>query len=131
MAIHNFEISATTAAANVETLTTTPNMAPKSEPLGYVDTVKMASGHSVDRGFPVAVWEWGFIPADLFNALRVICPGPSANVYIRTLSEDYSTYAYYTGIMNFPRKDTYEYRSGNRQPFRIEFTHLVSYTPST
>jgi hypothetical protein len=107
-------------------------MAPASEFLPYAEMVQMASGASVGRGFPVAIWKWeGTMRSDLFAALRAICPGASADVYIRTLLADYSTYAYYTAKMQWPALDSYEQKATRRQGVIIRFTHLVSYTPST
>ena len=130
MSINSFEIGTTYAGrVNVETLTTAQNMSPASTPFAYAESVQMASGVSVGRGHPSTKWSWGFLPADLFAALRVICPGASASVIIRTLAEDYTTYGYYSAIMQWPALDSYEFRAGKRQPFEITFTNLVSYTP--
>lgn len=130
MAIRSFEIGTTYAGmVNVETLTADPNMSPNSTFLPYSATVQMASGIVVGRGFPLATWSWGYIETDLFAALRVICPGASATVFIRTLKEDFSTYGYYTGRMIWPDLNSYEFRAGKRMPFRVQFDRLVVYTP--
>jgi hypothetical protein len=126
----SFEIGTTYAGrVNVETLSASVNMAPRSLYKPYAESVVMASGKSVGRGSPSAIWSWGYVPADMFAALRILCPGASASMYIRTLIADYATYAYYTCIMTWPAIDSYEYRAGVYQPFSIEFSKLVSYTP--
>ncbi len=131
MSIFSFEIGTTYAGrVNVETLTTTQNMAPKTKPLPlYAESIMMASGKSVGRGAIAAVWTWGFIPQDLFTALRVLCPGASAPMFIRTLGADYATYGYYTCQMTWPPLDSYEYRSGVYQPFELTFNRCLVYTP--
>ena len=131
MAIHSFEIGTTYAGrVNVETLSTThPNMAPRSQFLAYAETATLSNTSKVGRGSPIAVWSWGFVPADMFAALRALCPGASAAMYIRTLQADYATYAYYTAIMQWPELDSYEYRAGIYQPFELRFASLASYTP--
>jgi len=128
--IQSFEIGATSTLANVESLSSThPNMAPRSKFLAYAETAGMASGLAVGRGNISAIWQWGFIPADMFAALRVICPGASASVYIRTMLADYSTYGYYTAKMIWPALDSYEYRAGVYQPFELTFQRCTVFTP--
>jgi hypothetical protein len=129
---HSFEIGTTYGGmVNIESLTTVPNMAVRSKFLPYQEAAQMGSGVVVARGSPAAIWEWGEIYTAQFNSLRTLCPGGSAAMYIRTLKDDYSTYAYYTGIMIWPPLDSYERNAKGYQPFSLTFTHLVSYTPST
>ena len=130
MSVMSFEIGTTYAGrVNVETLTTTPNMAPASKFFDYAESVQMASSVAVGRGNIYMLWDWGWIPADLFAALRVICPGASAAVYIRTLKADYTTYAYYQARMLWPELDSYEYKAGIYRPFGLKFDRGVLYTP--
>lgn len=128
--LYNFEVGLTYAGrVNVESLSKRPCMAPKSKPITYPDIVTMASGRQVGRGFPTTTWDWGDIRADMFANFRAICPGPTADVIIRTLAEDYSTYGYYSAKMIWPAQDSYEYRSGVYRPFSLAFTHMLVYTP--
>lgn len=130
MAIMSFEIGTTYAGlANVETFTTIPNMAPASKFFDYSESVPTGDGGRATRGAPSAVWTWGYIPDEMFNSLRALCPGGSAAMYIRTLQDDYSTYAYYTCQMIWPELTEYEYRSGKYQTFSIRFQRLVAYVP--
>ena len=131
MSIMSFEIGTTYAGrVNVETLTTTVNMAPKTDPLPlYAESIEMASGKSVGRGSITVKWTWGYIPQDLFTALRVICPGASAAIFIRTLLADYATYGYFTANMTWPALDSYDHRKDIYQPFELAFTRCVVYTP--
>jgi hypothetical protein len=131
MSIQSFEIGTTYAGrVNVETLSATPGYSPQSQFLPYQESVMTASGVSLGRGFPSAKWSWlGVIQPDMFAALRAICPGASASVIIRTLKDDYTTYAYYSGAMTWPALDSYDQLAGRRRTFEITFTKLVSFTP--
>ena len=132
MAIHSFEIGATYGSrVNVETLSTTPGMSPRSQFIPYGETLETLDRSRSTRGAATAIWTWGFMPADMFAALRLICTGASTTVNIRTLQEDYSTYAYYDCTMVWPEPDSYEYRGGLYQPFELRFEGLALYTPST
>ena len=130
MSIASFEIGTTyVLRVNIETLSTTPAMFPASDPVPYQESVVMASGISVGRGQPSTTWSWGYIPADLFAALRVICPGASVAVIIRTLKEDYATYGYYSAIMTWPALDSYDQLAKRRRTFSVVFSKLAVYTP--
>jgi hypothetical protein len=128
--LYSYEIGTTYAGrANIESLSAVPLMATRSKFLAYAEPVQMASGVSVGRGFPIAIWQFAYIYLDFHAALRIICPGASKAVTIRTLKADYSTYGYYTGIMHWPALDTYEYKDKKYSTFELRFTHLVVYTP--
>ena len=131
MSILSFEIGATYAGrVNVETLTTVPNMGPASEFYDYSETLPTGDGLQTSRGFPYAVWKWdGFMPTALFNALRGYCPGASATVIIRTLQDDYSTYAYYTAKMIWPELSSYQRNAKGYTSVIIRFNNLVAYSP--
>jgi hypothetical protein len=136
MTVQFFEIGTSYATrVNVETLTNqAPNMSPAVLYMAYREALPVGDNGRKAIGAPYFVWSWGFIYADMFTALRVICPGASANVYIRTRlesgDEDNSgVYAYYQAKMVWPELDSYEYRAGAYQPFQLLFTNLVAYTP--
>jgi len=130
MSVMSYEIGTTYAGCvNVETLSKRPNMSPTSKPPFYPDIVTMASGVIVSRGFLQIPWYFGFMPKDMFTAFRVICPAQSKAVFIRSLSEDYTTYLYYTAIMQWPELQGIEYLAGKRQDLTILFAHALVYTP--
>jgi hypothetical protein len=120
---------------NVETLSDTPNMAPAARYLEYSDVVRTGDGGAFGRGSPVIEWAWAsFMPADLFDELRQICPGASADVMIRTRTErggetDTDDYTYYECFMLWPELSSYEYRAGKYLGVVITFTKLVEYDP--
>jgi hypothetical protein len=131
MAISTFEIGTTYAGrANVETLTTQPVMFPRADFFAYSETVPMIDGGAAVRGWPYATWTWsGAMQADLYNALRAICPNGSASVIIRTTGADYATFGYYSAVMVWPALDSYEQREGAYIGLTIRFNKLVTYTP--
>jgi hypothetical protein len=129
MSIDSFEIGTTYAGrVNVETLTTMPVMSPRSKFYDYSETVKISDGSVVSRGKPYATWEWGMMPEDLYEALRAICPGASASVVIRTLQDDYTTYAYYNATMIWPDLTDVEFVSGRYKTVIIRFENLTAYS---
>lgn len=135
MPVHNYEIGATYAGrVNVETLTTQKeNMAPKSRYFPYAETVQTGARTAVSRGGPFVTWSWGFLYADMYNALRLICPGASASVIIRTLGEDGQTYGYYSADMIWPAPDAFEWvaltKGQGYRPFELRFENITVYTP--
>ncbi len=119
---------------NVETLSATPNMGPGSNGQGahvipYSELIQTSARTYVTRGAPYVDWYWGFMPLDLYNALRVICPGASASVFIDTLKEDMTTYEHYSGTMVWPDATALEYRGGRYQNVTIRIQNLVVYVP--
>jgi len=45
---------------------------------------KLSNGHTTGLGYPVVTWTFRALSADQREALRDFCPGLSADVYIRT-----------------------------------------------
>jgi len=128
----SFEIGTTYAnRVNVETLTTAPNMGPASEFYDYSEVLPTGDGGRTSRGKPYAIWKWeGFMPTAMFNAFRTTyCTGASSSVVIRTLQDDYATYAYYTCTMIWPALDSYEHTAKGYKGVIIRFENLVLYTP--
>jgi hypothetical protein len=131
--ISTFEIGTTYAGrVNVETLTSVaPDMFPIARLVPYQETLRTLDLSDTTRGAPFITWSFGYIYTDMFNALRVICPGASANVIIRSTAEDNTTFGYYSAIMRWPEPDSYEYKGGRGiwQPFNIRFDGVTTYTP--
>src|SRR5512140_1084937 len=128
MPTHNFEICvAGGSLVNVETYTTVPNMAPRSAFYPFGETVAAVDGSRITRGAAYATWTWGFIPTAQFNSLRTICTGGSVAVDIRTLQQDYSTYAYYHAVMVWPDAESYEHNAKGFSTFELRFERLVAY----
>ena len=135
MSIQLFEIGATYGSkVNIETLSTVPNLAPKSTHIPYTETAPTLDGGEFARGAPQIKWTWGYIPVDMFDALRAICPAGSASVIIRSRPEDggettSADYAYYSAQMIWPALDSYRYETGQYREFELTFRRVASYTP--
>lgn len=122
---------------NVESLTTkAPLMAPKPMYMAYSTSVQLGNGGRRGLGLPVIIWDFGYIYTDMLTALRVICPGAYADVYIRSRLESgnptsSAAYTYYQATMIWPELDSYQYVGGKGiyQPFQLRFENCVVYTP--
>ena len=130
MALTTFEIGATYAGrVNVEDMTTMPSMQPVARYYAYAESIPVIDGSRKTRGSVVATWTWGFIPLDMFTALRAICTGGSVSVIIRTTGADNLTFGYYSAVMVWPELDGYEYRVKDYLSFELRFEKLTVYTP--
>lgn len=133
MSVQYFEIGASLGTlVNVETLTDmAPNMAPSVTYRPYKATIDTGGNGRKAIGPPEFEWNWGYIYADMFDALRALIPGASANIYIRSRKEsdsetDPNVYLYYQATVYWPEMDSYEFRAGKYSPFQLIFTNLVS-----
>lgn len=133
MSVQYFEIGATLETlVNVETLTdVAPNMAPSVVYRPYKSTIATGGDGRKAIGPPEFEWNWGYIYTDMFDALRALCPGAAATVYIRTRIEsdsetDPNDYLYYQATVIWPDTGDYDFRTGMYFPFQLLFTNLVS-----
>lgn len=89
-----------------------------------------ADGTRYFDGVVRCVWKFTAIPKEGIAALREICSGASAQVYITTRTDEYDdgkeTFATYTAIMHWPL-NAHEKRIslGHYADLEIEFTDLV------
>lgn len=113
---------------NVESLSGTPLPPPKSDFKPFATSVVLASGKSRGLGFPVATWNFGYLRQAQRDRLRQFCTGTSADIWIKTRTNDSAdTFSYFQGVMNWPEDEETEHRL--RPDFVVTFTHLVLYTP--
>ena len=132
MTVLSYKIGTTYGGmVNVETLSTTkPNMAPRSQYYAYAETIQTGARSYTTRGNPFTTWYWGFMPKEMFNSLRTLCPGASAAIYIDTLKEDRTTYEHYTAIMVWPDPNELEFNFKDEAVnITIKFINLAVYTP--
>jgi len=61
---------------------------PDSSYVPHSEVVRSLSGRSYARGYPTATWHWDVISAANRATLRSFCPGASAEVYIRTRTNE-------------------------------------------
>lgn len=66
-----------------------------------VNPVTLASGQVRNLGWGLITWHWGFLEREMRDVLRILCPGPSAEVYL--ISPDNSrTFNLYQALMVWP-----------------------------
>lgn len=91
---------------------------PNDEPMKYPQESLLASGHVRGLGLPQVFWHWGFLTEASYDTLKGFCAEKSANVYIRTLSED-REWRDYQGILIWPARPQF---SAGRV---LDFTLLI------
>ncbi len=128
MAVYSYELSTTSTLTNVENFTT-PIHPPRGRFYEAGTFADKLDGHQAGAGFPLAIWQFDILTQAMVNALRTICPGYSAEVYLRTRKLD-GTFGYYTGIMIWPgqQMDSRNFR-GRYLGIEIQFRRLEVYTP--
>lgn len=92
----------------------------------WAGSYEAGTGMVYGDGWPSAKWQWDYLSAANVAALRAFCTGKSAQVYIRTLKVDVTTYANYSAIVIWPTMpDEAEWRMGRASVnFALVFTHL-------
>lgn len=103
----------------------TPLPVPRVTYQDYAEIVTAASGKSIGRGLPVCEWRFSRLNSAQRAALRVICPGASASVFLRTLTND-DTYETFSAIMHWPPEEMREPAIRDRLDFVIRFTFLTA-----
>jgi len=95
----------------------------------FSDHVVLGDGSVRGLGFPQATWHWQFLRDTQREALRALCPGLSASVYIRTLTNESSsgvrTYGNFLCVMYWPPASE-DKQAGNVLGFTLEFHHMVA-----
>lgn len=80
-------------------------------------------GRVYGDGWPSATWHFDYLSTAHVAALRTYCTGKSANVYIRTLQADHTSYGTYLAVMIWPSR--LDYRVGRASTdVELVFTHL-------
>lgn len=126
MALYDFKIGTFAggvgAITNLESLAT-PVTPPRWFYRGDVERRKLASGLIRSLGLPVAEWRWGVISQAQRDMLRTFCSGASAQVYIRTKTNNSSdAYANFLAMMVWPEEE--EVDASRRLDFVIRFDRL-------
>lgn len=123
---YSFEIGLSEdAMTNLESLAA-PIIPPAWTYTQYPTQIQLPNGKIRGMGFPKATWHWGYLEADEREALRVFCVGKSAEVFIKTpTNEDNSglSYSVFQCIMVWPAGESPIVEI--YPDFTIEFRHLV------
>lgn len=91
--------------------------------------VERADGGRSGMGFPRATWTWNHRRNDHVEALRAICPGSSAAVYIRTPTNEVDIYGdkvwktFSCQMLWMPEDE--DKQAGYTLGFTLEFRRLV------
>lgn len=128
MAVYSYELSTTSTLKNLEDFTT-PIHPPRGRYYEAGEFVDRLDGTVSAVGYPLAVWQFDILTQAMIDALRVICPGYSAEVYLRTRINT-GSFAYFTGLMIWPQKQM-DARNflGRYLGLEFQFRRLASYTP--
>lgn len=100
MARYSYALGTSNPPTNVEDFAT-PLYPPRGRYFEAAAFVDKLDGHQAGRGNPYALWHFDILTQDMVNALRVICPGESAAVYITTRKND-GTYGTFSAVMLWP-----------------------------
>lgn len=96
-----------------------------SDYFSWAQTSWTSTGLTRGDGFPSCQWTFDFIPQAGVQALRTLCPGVSAPVYIRTRTDAADAFAVFLANMHWPQDaQTKRAFGGGYKDFVIEFTHL-------
>jgi hypothetical protein len=127
MPLSDFQIGLTSVAmTNLEALAT-PLPVPRAPFNPYTRRQIAASGISIGKGFAYCQWIFSRLTPAQREQLRTFCPGDSAVVYIRTMTNDGDAYANYQAVMHWSdseRRDPAQ--THDRLELAISFTHLVA-----
>lgn len=84
-----------------------------------------ADGYSYADGYPSCTWTFHGLSQVGVQALRALCPGRSAAVYIRTRTDDDDRFHDFRAIMHWPTDAQVErIWDGSYLRLEIRFTHL-------
>ena len=125
MSLSDFKIGLTSGTlTNIESLST-PLPVPRAPFKPYARSQMAASGLSVGKGFPSCIWIFSRLTPAQRTQLRTFCPGDSAVVYIRTMTNEADAYANYQAVIHWSEERRDPARTHDRLEFEISFTHLV------
>ena len=117
-----YEFKIGTTEAGMELLEVLGLPAPYYEYAASTGSITLGDGSERAVGSPATSWHWGFLTAAQRTALKALCPGRSADVFIRTKIDD-ETYADFQAIVVWPNSEN---RQASRVlDFTIDFRQMV------
>ncbi len=95
----------------------------------FAAAIDLNDGSTQGQGFPIAKWRWNHISEANRAVLRALCPGLSANVYIRTKTNDLDLYGVavwetFSAVMKWTETDE-DKAAEETLGMILTFTHLV------
>lgn len=85
-------------------------------------SLTLGDGSERAVGAPATSWHWGFLTATQRTALKALCPGRSAEVFIRTKVDD-NTWADFQAIMVWPNSENRQ--AGRVVDITVDFRQMV------
>lgn len=121
----NYEIG--TTLAGMVTLRALGAIEPESQHTDYQEIVTLGSGLVRGMGLPSCTWHFGYLYLSQWDALKTICTGLSAAVFIATLNND-KDFKRYTAVMEMPTTYIIQSPDGKKvyMDVTINFTNLVA-----
>lgn len=99
---------------------------PKTPFRASTSLVATASGFVVGKGFPTCEWTFSMLEADQREQLRSFCAGASAEVYIRTMTNEGDAFGIYRAVMVWPlEEDRDPTARHDRLELRISFRRMI------
>jgi hypothetical protein len=94
---------------------------PYWEMIPFTDEKDLSNAMVLGAGWKAATWHWGFITYDMYDALKVYCPGKSSNVEIKTkiTTEQYDGF---TAVMVWPKEE--DWHNNKILDIEIKFQNL-------
>ena len=133
MPLSDFQLGTTSTLTNIEALPT-PLPVPRAPFKPYARTRTAASGRSLGQGFPTCQWIFSRLTPAHREQLRAFCPGPSAVVYIRTMTNEKDSphgipadaYQTFRAVLHWPEDERRDpAKTHDRLELTLSFTHLV------
>jgi hypothetical protein len=133
MALTEFGISLTSTITLLENLTVALPI-PRAPYKPYMRSRTASSGKSIAQGFASFQWIFSRLTPAQREQLRTFCPGSSAVVYIRTMTNEKDTphsvaadsYQTFQCVMHWPDDEKRDpAKTHDRLDFTITFTNLV------
>ncbi len=96
----------------------------------FAEVVKTLGGGKFGRGFPIARWKFDAVSAFGKYNLRQICPGPSAPVYIETITDLVDASGNFiwiqaSAVMNWPDGVVDMQKDGTVLDLEFDFTEVL------
>lgn len=94
----------------------------------YTDIVgEDGAGNPIEAGLPIASWRWKLLTQSNFDALRNVCAGASASVYIRTRTNEGDTHYRFKVFAATMKRARAGSQAGElRKDVIVEFVNLVA-----
>jgi len=102
LAIYDDGVAGLTPLAELDT----PILDPAAYYRTYVNYKVLGDKMRFGMGAPWAEWLFPLLTIEQRNQLREFCPGASTRLYLRTISEDQSTFEDFLGIMIWPLNES-------------------------